>query len=76
MINKTIGTGIFTQPHNVVSGVGNSAFALVLWIVAAIVALCAASCWIELALSVPRALVSGGSVVATPKSGGDKNYVS
>jgi amino acid transporter len=73
-MNKTIGSGIFTQPYNVVSGVGNPAAALLLWIGAALIAWCIAICWVELGLSIPRHKVAH-RYVSTPKSGGDKNYV-
>lgn len=72
-MNKTIGSGIFTQPYNVVSGVGNPAAALLLWLGAALIAWCIAICWVELGLSIPRHRVAH-RYVSTPRSGGDKNY--
>ncbi|KAM7196199.1 amino acid transporter [Rhypophila sp. PSN 637] len=75
ILNRTIGSGIFAQPYNVVSGAGSSGLALVIWVLAPLVCLCQAACWTEMALSIPRARDVDGSIVATPKSGGDKNYL-
>ncbi|KAK5652423.1 hypothetical protein OQA88_10465 [Cercophora sp. LCS_1] len=74
VINRTIASGIFTQPYNVMIGVGNPGAALLTWIIAGILALCITACWTELGLSIPRHLVNG-QWVSTPKSGGDKNYL-
>jgi len=74
-MNRTIASGIFTQPYNIVTGVGNSAAALLIWFVAGIVITCITACWTEMGLSIPRHEVDGEQV-STPKSGGDKNYVS
>jgi hypothetical protein len=74
IVNRTIASGIFTQPYNVVSGVGNPGASLLIWFVAGVIIHCITACWVELGLSIPRHLLSGVSV-STPRSGGDKNYV-
>lgn len=74
IINRTIASGIFTQPYNVLIGIGNPGAALFTWVVAGVLALCITACWTELGLSIPRHFVNGRQV-STPKSGGDKNYL-
>ncbi|KAK1826546.1 amino acid transporter [Podospora conica] len=74
--NRTIASGIFTQPFNVVTGVGNPGASLLIWFVAGVIIHCITACWVELGLSVPRYRLSNGvDVISTPKSGGDKNYL-
>jgi hypothetical protein len=75
IINRTIASGIFTQPYNVVSGVGNPGASLLIWFVAGVIIHCITACWVELGLSIPRHLLLSGRSVSTPRSGGDKNYV-
>lgn len=77
-MNRTIGSGIFTQPVNVLFFTGSSGLALLLWCLDGVVILCVVACWIELALSVPiHSMLWNGrwTMVSTPRSGGDKNYV-
>ncbi|KAK0754354.1 amino acid/polyamine transporter I [Schizothecium vesticola] len=74
--NRTIASGIFTQPYNVVTGVGNPGASLVIWFVAGVIIHCITACWVELGLSVPRyRLFNGVDSISTPRSGGDKNYL-
>lgn len=76
IVNRTIASGIFTQPYNVVTGVGNSGASLVIWFVAGVIIQCITACWVELGLSIPRyRLFDGVHSISTPRSGGDKNYV-
>ncbi|KAI9860210.1 MAG: hypothetical protein M1813_006320 [Trichoglossum hirsutum] len=78
IMNRTIASGIFTQPVNVLYGAGSSGVALVLWIFAGVIILCVVACWLELALTVPLHSIfrNGGWMrVSTPRSGGDKNYL-
>jgi hypothetical protein len=76
IVNRTIASGIFTQPYNVVTGVGNPGASLVIWFVAGVIIQCITACWVELGLSVPRyRLFNGVDSISTPRSGGDKNYV-
>ncbi|GAB1317681.1 hypothetical protein MFIFM68171_07891 [Madurella fahalii] len=74
IVNRTIASGIFTQPYNVLKGVGNPGASLLVWFSAGIIVLCITACWVELGLSIPRHVV-GQHYVSTPKSGGDKNYL-
>ena len=66
------GSGIFVLPAVIREGMGSTGAALVLWAVAAIVAMARLLVWLELGLTIPR-YPGYGSV---PRSGGDKNYVS
>jgi hypothetical protein len=76
IVNRTIGSGIFTLPYNVVTGVGNPGASLVIWFVAGVIIQCITACWVELGLSIPRYQVFNGvDSISTPRSGGDKNYV-
>lgn len=78
IMNRTIGTGIFTQPVNVLRETGSSGVALAVWCLAGIVILCVVVCWLELGLSVPIYNIfwnGAWTKVSTPRSGGDKNYV-
>jgi len=76
IVNRTIASGIFTQPYNVVTGVGNPGASLVIWFVAGVIIQCISACWVELGLSIPRyRLFNGVDSISTPRSGGDKNYV-
>ncbi|KAK4167837.1 amino acid transporter [Cladorrhinum sp. PSN259] len=74
IVNRTVASGIFTQPHNVVTNVGNAGASLLVWFVAGVIIQCVTACWVELGLSIPRHVVRGRHV-STPRSGGDKNYL-
>lgn len=79
ILNRTIGSGIFTQPVNVLEYAGSSGAAILLWIYACVIMLCITACWLELGLNVPfYSIVYNGirKRLSTPRSGGDKNYVS
>jgi amino acid permease len=78
IMNRTIASGIFTQPVNVLYWAGSSGVAVVLWFFAGVIILCVVACWLELALTVPlHSIFKNGSWirVSAPRSGGDKNYV-
>lgn len=84
IINRTIGSGIFVQPTNVLASVGGSTgAALLLWIIAGLIVFVSAICWTELGLSIPRypyQLRDQGSEgerrVSIPRSAGELPYVS
>jgi amino acid transporter len=79
ILNRTIGTGIFVQPVNVLTLTGSSGVALLLWCVAGLIVFCIVLSWLELALTIPlHYIFHNGSWerYSTPRSGGDKNYVS
>jgi len=76
VMNRTIGSGIFTQPYNIAVGAGSSGAALLMWLAGGVIALCITACWLEFGLSVPRHHIFGEREKRpTPRSGGDKNYV-
>ena len=78
-MNRTIGTGIFVQPVNVLFLTGSSGTALLLWCVAGIIVFCIVLSWLELALTIPLHMVFHNESwvrYSSPRSGGDKNYVS
>jgi len=75
-LNRTIGTGIFAQPSNVLYLVQSPAVAVILWFVGGLIILCITLSWLELGLSVPYHWIqSAGDFFPTPRSGGDKNYL-
>jgi amino acid transporter len=76
ILNRTIGTGIFAQPSNVLYLTGSPAVALILWILGGLIVLCIAFSWLELGLAIPLHYVrSAGAYFWAPRSGGDKNYL-
>ena len=78
ILNRTIGSGIFTQPVNVLQYTGSSGGAILVWIYACVIVLCITACWLELGLNVPFYNILYNGVrkrLSTPRSGGDKNYV-
>ncbi|CDR45290.1 CYFA0S17e01024g1_1 [Cyberlindnera fabianii] len=62
IINKMIGTGIFSTPSLIFSLCGSIGTTLVLWIIGALVCFCGLSIYIEFGLELPF-------------SGGEKNYL-
>jgi amino acid transporter len=76
ILNRTIGTGIFAQPSNVLYLTGSPSVAIILWIVGGLIILSITLSWLELGLTVPRYFVREiGDVRSAPRSGGDKNYL-
>ncbi|KAH8691770.1 amino acid permease-domain-containing protein [Phaeosphaeriaceae sp. PMI808] len=78
IMNRTIGSGIFVQPANVLFLTGSSGVALLLWFVAGVIVFCIVLCWLELALTIPlHYIFHNGSWdrYSTARSGGDKNYL-
>ncbi len=55
VVSSMVGTGIFTVPALVRSATGNGLSALGVWLVGALLALCGAFCYAELATRMPRA---------------------
>ncbi|OAA73057.1 Amino acid/polyamine transporter I [Akanthomyces lecanii RCEF 1005] len=62
IINKMIGTGIFSAPATVFSATGSVGISLLLWLLGGILAFCGLSIYLEFGLAIPR-------------SGGEKNYL-
>jgi hypothetical protein len=80
ILNRTIGTGIFAQPINILELTGSSGVAIALWGAGGLLVTCVLLCWLELGMTVPifnYVDEDGISMkVSTPRSGGDKNFVS
>ncbi|ERF68600.1 hypothetical protein EPUS_07161 [Endocarpon pusillum Z07020] len=62
IINKMIGTGIFSTPSGVFAATGSVGVCLFLWIIGGIITFCGLSVFLEFGLAIPR-------------SGGEKNYL-
>ncbi|OCK93857.1 amino acid transporter, partial [Cenococcum geophilum 1.58] len=78
VINRTIGSGIFTVPPKVLAGTGSVGGSLFVWTACGIISLCGCYCWLELGLSLPlRTILENGIAkqVSTPRSGGEKNFL-
>lgn len=79
ILNRTIGTGIFAQPTNVLKLTGSAGVAITLWGAGGIIILCVLVSWLELCMTVPlfHYVDEDGTptTVSTPRSGGDKNFV-
>lgn len=78
IMNRTIGSGIFTVPPKVLSGTGSVGGALMLWFASGIIVLCGMLCWLELGLTIPMYIIHENGVlkrVSAPRNGGEKNYV-
>jgi hypothetical protein len=66
-------------PTKVLTGTGSIGGSLFIWTASGIISLCGCYCWLELGLSLPlRNIVENGisKMVSTPRSGGEKNFVS
>lgn len=79
ILNRTIGTGIFAQPSNILALTGSAGVSIALWGAGGLIVLCILLCWLELGMTVPlfSYVDEDGTptVVSTPRSGGDKNFV-
>ncbi|KAK4157174.1 amino acid/polyamine transporter I [Chaetomidium leptoderma] len=62
ILNKMIGTGIFSTPSSIVAATGSVGISLLLWAVAGLLTLSGLSVYLEFGLAIPR-------------SGGEKNYL-
>ncbi|KAL2212999.1 amino acid transporter [Sarocladium strictum] len=62
ILNKMIGTGIFSTPSGVFAATGSVGVSFMLWLVGGILTFCGLSIWLEFGLALPR-------------SGGEKNYL-
>jgi APA family basic amino acid/polyamine antiporter len=68
VIGGTVGAGILRTPGPVMAYVGSPAYAILVWIVAGLFAMAAASCLAELAAAIPK---SGGFYVLARRALGD-----
>ncbi|XWW96214.1 hypothetical protein V2A60_004187 [Cordyceps javanica] len=62
VLNKMIGSGIFSTPAAVFRSTGSIGVSLLFWFVGGVLAFCGLSIWLEFGLAIPR-------------SGGEKNYL-
>ncbi|KAF2712695.1 amino acid transporter [Pleomassaria siparia CBS 279.74] len=62
ILNKMIGTGIFSTPSGIFAATGSVGVSLFLWVIGGILAFAGLSIWLEFGLAIPR-------------SGGHKNYL-
>ncbi|KAA8910684.1 high-affinity methionine permease [Sphaerosporella brunnea] len=62
ILNKMIGTGIFSTPSGIFKATGNAGVCIILWIVGGIITFTGLSVYLEFGLAIPR-------------SGGEKNYL-
>ena len=80
VLNRTIGSGIFTVPPLILGSTHSVGASFLIWTAAGVIVVCGTCCWLELGLSVPRVRFrrDGGEekTVSAPRSGGEKNFVS
>jgi amino acid transporter len=62
ILNKMIGTGIFSTPSSIFVATGSVGVSLMLWLIGGILTFCGLSVFLEFGLAIPR-------------SGGEKNYL-
>ncbi|KAF3904640.1 hypothetical protein ABW21_db0206022 [Orbilia brochopaga] len=62
ILNKMIGTGIFSTPSGIFAATGSVGISLMLWVIGGILTFCGLSVFLEFGLAIPR-------------SGGEKNYL-
>ncbi|KAI9802540.1 MAG: hypothetical protein M1833_001612 [Piccolia ochrophora] len=62
ILNKMIGTGIFSTPSGIFAATGSVGVSLFLWLIGGILTFCGLSVFLEFGLAIPR-------------SGGEKNYL-
>ncbi|KIM98696.1 hypothetical protein OIDMADRAFT_57042 [Oidiodendron maius Zn] len=78
VLNRTIGSGIFTVPPKVLAGTGSIGASLLLWLAGGVIIICGMLCWLELGLTIPMHTVYENGTprkVSAPRSGGVKNYL-
>ncbi|KXX75720.1 High-affinity methionine permease [Madurella mycetomatis] len=62
ILNRMVGTGIFSTPSSIFAATGSVGISLLLWVVAGLLTLSGLSVYLEFGLAIPR-------------SGGEKNYI-
>ncbi|KAJ6258709.1 hypothetical protein Dda_6759 [Drechslerella dactyloides] len=62
ILNKMIGTGIFSTPSGIFAATGSVGISLMLWVIGGVLTFCGLSVFLEFGLAIPR-------------SGGEKNYL-
>lgn len=74
ILNRSIGSGIFATPANIIRGTNSIGISLLFWSLGGLLAFCGTLVWLEFGLSIPREHVEGKDR-AVPRSGGEKNYL-
>merc|ERR1712000_113298 len=74
VINRTIGTGVFSGPQEVMKGVRSPGIAVLIWLLGCIYSLSGAHVFIEYGLNVPRYVIDGVEQ-SVPRSGGELHYL-
>ncbi|KAI5836894.1 amino acid permease-domain-containing protein [Morchella snyderi] len=74
IINRIIGTGIFSTPATILKATGSPGASLLLWAAGAFVSFAGLMVYMEFGLSTPRYIQDGQSKIL-PRSGGEKNYL-
>lgn len=75
VINRMIGTGIYSSPRVVISGTRSAGGAILLWLLGALCSLAGVHVYVEYGLNVPRFVIDGVEQ-SVPRSGGDLHYLS
>jgi len=75
IINRVIGTGIFSSPGTVIRGTNSTGATLLLWAAGCLYGFAGVHLYTEYGLNVPRYVIDGIEQ-AVPRSGGDLHYVS
>ncbi|KAI5813458.1 amino acid permease-domain-containing protein [Pyronema omphalodes] len=78
VINRMIGSGIFSTPGTILIGTGSVGVAMMFWITGAFIAFAGLCVYLELGLTIPRRRIGEGANrrdVFVPRSGGEKNYL-
>ncbi|KAL3963330.1 hypothetical protein ACCO45_000334 [Purpureocillium lilacinum] len=74
VINRTIGTGIFSGPQEVMKGCRSPGIAILMWCLGCAYGLVGSHVYVEYGLNVPRYVVNGVEQ-SVPRSGGELHYL-
>ncbi|KAF8243120.1 amino acid transporter [Wilcoxina mikolae CBS 423.85] len=77
IVNRMIGSGIFSTPSTIVRATDSVPVALIFWIIGSLITFMALCVYLELGLSIPKYKLRGRGdrMVSVPRSGGEKNYL-
>ncbi|KAJ6784844.1 hypothetical protein PWT90_09775 [Aphanocladium album] len=74
LVNRTIGTGIFNGPREVMRGAQTPGMAMLIWFCGCIYCLAGSHVFLEYGLTVPRYVIDGVEQ-SVPRSGGELHYL-
>ncbi|KAJ3490823.1 hypothetical protein NLG97_g5703 [Lecanicillium saksenae] len=74
LVNRTIGTGIFNGPKEVMKGARTPGVAMLMWFCGCIYCLSGSHVFLEYGLNVPRYVIDGVEQ-SVPRSGGELHYL-